>query len=52
MPLKKAPKDATKKETQAAVSANIKELTKTHPEWPKDKIIAASINAAKPKKKK
>jgi hypothetical protein len=28
-------------------SANIAELTRAHPEWPKDRRIAAGLNAAR-----
>ena len=52
MPLMKAPKHATKKKLNETISDNIHELLKAHPEWPRDRIIAASISAAKRNRKK
>lgn len=50
MPLK-APKSRSKKDIQAAVSANIRELKKSKHQRPMKQIVAIALSSAKVKKK-
>ena len=46
MPLRKAPKGASKATKQKVASRNIREMHKAHPEMPHEQHVAAGLRAA------